>query len=59
MKKTKVMGSGDDDGGDIIMIVIRKMVMAMIMTVSIYRLGKMTVSIYRLGKMRGYVSSGP
>lgn len=40
------MGSGDDDGGDIITIVLRRMVMAMIMP----------VSIYRLGKMRGYVT---
>lgn len=45
MKKTKVMGSGDD-GGDIIMIVLRRTVMVMIMT----------VSICRLGKMRGYVT---
>ena len=48
MKKTKVIGSDDDGGGDIIMIMIMisRMVMAMIMT----------VSIYRLGKKRGYVT---
>ena len=46
MKKTKVIGSDDDGGGDIIMIMISRMVMAMIMP----------VSIYRLGKKRGYVT---